>query len=114
MAVLEMLPEVIGAVELLRLVALAELVHVVQVLGAQVPVGGVVGELVAAVAAYVGGSGVHGRGVEGGVDAGECGAGPGVATEMERVLVALSLVFVFEAIGAVLACVLLFGLMSAA
>ncbi len=36
-AVLQMLPEVIGTEELLRLVALAELVDMVQVFGADVP-----------------------------------------------------------------------------
>lgn len=72
MAVLEMLAEVIGAVELLRLVTLAELVHVIQVLGPQIPVCGV-GELLTAVSANVGRGGMDGRGVEGCVDACEGG-----------------------------------------
>lgn len=55
MAVLEMLPEVVRAEEFLGLVALAEFVDGVEVLGAEVPVGtvGEVGEFFAAVAADV-------------------------------------------------------------
>ena len=107
--VLEVLAEMIRAEKLLRLVALAEFVHVVQVLGAKVPLRRV-GELVAAVAADVGA--VDAGLVEGCLGAGEGSAGPGVLSEVEGVLVALGFVFVFEAVGAVGACVLLFGFMQ--
>lgn len=46
--------------------------------------------------------------MEGGVDAGEGGAGPRVAAEVEGVLVPLGFVLVLEAVVAVLALVLLF------
>jgi len=106
MTVLEVLAEMIRAEKLLRLVAFAELVHVVQVLGAEVPLRRI-GELVAAVAADI--CAIDAGLVEGCSRAGEGSAGPGVLAEVEGVLVALGFVFVFEAVGTVCACVLLFG-----
>jgi len=50
--------------------------------------------------------------VKGSLEAWEGGAGPGVAAEMERVLVAFGFIFVFESVVAVLTCVLLFHLVS--
>ena len=50
MTVLEMLAKVVCAEELLGLIALAELVHVVEMVGARLPVGRAVGELLATVA----------------------------------------------------------------
>lgn len=105
MAVLEMLSEMIRAVKLLRLVAFTELVHVVEVLGADVPLWRV-WKLETAVAAGVG---TIGGAVEGGFDTGERSAGPGVFAEMERVLVAFGFVFVLEAVRAVAAHVLFLG-----
>ena len=107
MAVFQMLAEMIRPEEFLRLVAFAELVHVVEVVGADIPLRRVVGEFFSAIAAGVGVRGVGGR-VEGGFDAGEHGAGPGVLAQVEGVLVAFGFVFVFEAIRAVGAGVLLF------
>lgn len=53
MAVLEMLAEVIGAEEFLGLVALAKFVHVIQVVGPSLPVGGI-GKFFSAVPADIG------------------------------------------------------------
>ena len=50
--------------------------------------------------------------MKGSLEAWEGSAGPGVAAEMERVLVAFGFVFVFESVVAVLTCVLLFHLVS--
>lgn len=50
--------------------------------------------------------------MEGGLEASEGGAGPGVAAEMEGVLVALGFVFVLEPVVAILACVLFFHLVG--
>lgn len=50
--------------------------------------------------------------MEGGLEASKGGAGPGMAAEMEGILVALGFVFVFESVTAVLACVLLFHLVG--
>lgn len=115
MTMLQMLPEMIRTIKLLRIIALAELVHGSQMLKAVVPVWpGEIGEFLAAVpACIVGGTGagLAGRGdgaVEGGLEGWEGGAGPGVAAEVEGVLVAFCFVFVFEAVVAVLAGVLLF------
>lgn len=73
MAVFEMLSEMVGAEEFLRLVALAEFVHRRQVLDSSGPIrSGDVGEFVAAIAADVDvwRTGRGGR-VEGRFDAGE-------------------------------------------
>ena len=53
MAVLQVLSKVIGAEEFLGLIALAEFVHVIQVLGPSIPICGI-GELLTAITAYVG------------------------------------------------------------
>jgi hypothetical protein len=82
-AVLQVLPEVVGAVELLRIVALAELVHARQVLEPPIPVYlGVIWEVFAAVPAHIvrrtGASLVrwrHGSG-ERGLKTDECGTRP--------------------------------------
>ena len=49
MAMLEMLPKVVGSEELLCLIALAEFVDIGQMLTASIPVLGEIGELVATV-----------------------------------------------------------------
>lgn len=110
MAMLEMLAEVVSAIELLRVIALAKLVHSRQVLEATVPVWPrKIWELFTAVpAGIVGGTragltGWRGGAVEGGLETWQCGAGPGMASQMEGVLVSFCFVFVFEAVVAVLA-----------
>lgn len=50
--------------------------------------------------------------MEGGLETWKCGAGPGVAAEMEGVLVAFGFVLVLESVVAVLACILLFHLVG--
>lgn len=52
--------------------------------------------------------------MEGGLEAWEGGAGPGMAAQVEGVLVSFCFVFVFEAVIAVLACVLLFHFVGTA
>ena len=103
-AVFEVLPEMVGSEEFLGLVAFAELVHRGQVLEATAPIGRRrIGEFLAAVTAHV-----HarrrrrGRGVKGGFVVGEVGTRPGVAAEVEAVLVPLGFVFVLEPVLAVL------------
>ena len=105
MAVLQMLPEVIGAEEFLRLVTLPELVYVVQVLGPNVPLWRV-GELLSAITAGIDVA-FAGRCVIGGLNTRQDGAGPGVFAEMKGILVAFCFVLVFEPVGAVGAGVLL-------
>ena len=131
MAMLQMLPKMICTEELLALITLAELVDIRQVNDAFLPVGsGDVGEFLPAVAAdvhggyVVGGGGklgirivrvvwCGGGGVEGAfISVGKGGTGPRVAADVEGVLVAFGFVFVLEFVVAVLAVVLLFGLVG--
>lgn len=107
MAVLQMLSEVICAEELLGLVALAELVRMVQMLCSGVPVGGV-RKLLATESAYVGGGWTSRGRVKCSLYASERSTRPGVSPQMQRILVAFSLVLVLEPIRAILANVLLF------
>lgn len=109
MTVFQVLAEVICAVELFGLIALAEFVDLGQMLGPGFPVCGV-GEFLTTVAANVCRRGMPVGGVERCWDASdlEGRAGPRVSTEMQRVLVPLGLVLVLEAIRTVLALVLLF------
>lgn len=103
-AVFQVLAEVVCAEELLRLVALAELVDVVEVLGASLPARGI-GEFFATIAADIRATTGHGL-VEGGLRACEGGARPGMVTQMKRVLVTLSFVLVLEPVRAVSAAIL--------
>jgi hypothetical protein len=112
-AVLQVLSEVVGAEELLRLVALAKLVHVSQMLKARLPVGRR-GKLLAAVAARVRGGRLVRRRVEGRLEVRQRRARPRVAAQVQAVLVPLRLVLVLEAIIAVCACVLLLRTMNSA
>jgi len=134
-AVLEVLPEVVGPVELLARVALAELVHVLEVPDARLPVrvgdvppspspsagrrGGGGGmssrarELLAAIPTHVGVAGTRGAVVEGALVARQRGARPAVPPNVEGVLVALGLVLVLEAVAAEGAFELLFGFVGA-
>lgn len=128
MAVLEVLPEVVGPPKLLGDVALAELVHLLQVLRPGFPVlvcnlpstvgretreASGPGKIPAAVAAAVGLAGTGGAVVEGVLEGEHGAARPAVAAEVERVLVALGFVLVLEAVGAELALVLFFGFVGA-
>ena len=107
MAMLQVLAKVIGAEELLGLVAFAKLMHVIQVLGPSVPIRGI-GELLTAITAYVGCCRVGWRGVKGRTHTSERSARPRMPPKMERVLVSFGLVLVLESVRAVLARVLLF------
>lgn len=110
MAVLEVLTEVIGAEELLGLVAFAKFVNMVEMLSARFPARWV-GELFTAVATNVRAVASHG-GVKGGFWPGERGAGPGMTTQMKGVLVAFGFVLVFEAVRTVSAAILFLGLVQ--
>lgn len=101
----------IGAEEFLGLVALAELVHVIQMFGPSVPIRGK-WELLTAITADVGYARMGCGGVEGRVHARERSARPRVTPKMERILVPFGLVLVLEPVGAELASVLLFQLVD--
>ena len=118
MAVFEMLSEMIGSVEFFGLVALAKLVHVGEVVDASVPIrlwavrkflsteaAGVCQRAVGSLRRRVGGR------VECGFVTRNGGARPRVPSKMQRVLVSLGFILVFEAIVAVLTGVLLLHLM---
>jgi hypothetical protein len=107
MAVLQMLSEVVCAEEFLGLVALAKLVRMVQMLCSDVPVGRV-GELLATESADVGRGWTSRRRVKRSLYASERSTRPGVSPQVQRILVAFSLVLVLEPIWAILANVLLF------
>lgn len=109
MAVLQMLSKMVGAKEFFSLVTLSKLVHVVQVFSPSVPVGRQ-WEFFAAVPANVGHARVRWGRMESGMDTSKRGARPRMTSQMQRVLVSFGLVFVFEAIWAELACVLLLQL----
>lgn len=117
-AVLQVLPEMIGPVEFLACVALPELVHILQVVDAQFPVR--VGnessrgrcrvprasELLATIPANVCVAGAGGAIVECPLVARQCRARPAMATDMQRVLVSFGLVLVLETVAAKRALVL--------
>lgn len=124
-----MLPKVIGAIELLALVALAELMNVCQVFASCQPVGlRKIGKLFATIPTHVERGDRAGRvlrlnmaacvgrscraRVEGGFKvAFERCARPGVTAKVQRILVPLRFVLIFEPVVAVLTNVLFFGLM---
>lgn len=110
MAVFEVLTEVVGAEELLRLVALSKLMHVVEVFGAKIPPRRV-GKFFATVTTDICTIASHGL-VEGCFCTSKCSAGPGVASQVKGVLVAFCFILVFEAVGAVSTAILLFGLVQ--
>lgn len=119
----QVLAEVVGAVELLGLVAFAVFVHLVQVLRAFIPVGWVVGKLFTAVPAQIKGrlrrlrlAHVVGRWKhvggeeEGGIVAGgQGGTGPRVTAQVQGVLMPFGFILVLESIVAILTSVLLLG-----
>jgi hypothetical protein len=102
-----MLSEVICTEKLLCLVTLAKLVRVIQMLCPGIPVRGI-RELFATEATLVGCSWEGWIGVECSLHARQRRAWPGMSSQMQRILVAFSLILVFEPIRAVLAYVLLF------
>ena len=126
MAVLEMLAEMVGAVELLARVAFAKFVRILEmddallqvlvrdetavlVPGRPCPL-----KLLAAIPAAVGLARVGRALVESSLVARQRRAGPAVPADVERVLVALGFVLVLEPIAAEGAFVLLFGGVGAA
>jgi hypothetical protein len=113
MAMLQMLSKVIGAEKLLGLIALSKFVHVIQMLAAGVPIGRQ-WEFFTAISANIGHARMSWRGVESGLDACKRSARPRMTSQVERVLVSLGLVLIFEAIGTELAGVLLLELVDAA
>ena len=115
MAVLQVLPEVVGPPEFLP-IAFAVLVYTRHVLEPALPVRGrEVGKPLATVAANVVGRAVQGygfvrgRGRERRFVVRDGGARPRVAAEMQRLLMSLRLIFIFEPDIAILAAVLLFA-----
>ena len=110
MAVFEMLTEVVGAEEFLCLVALSELVHVVEMFCAKIPARRV-GELFATIATNICTIASHGL-MEGCFCTSKCSARPRVASQVKGVLVAFCFVLVFEAVGTVSTAILLFGLVQ--
>ena len=126
MAMLEMLTEVIGTEEFLRLIALAKFVGHVQVTGSIIPVRcWLVAKFLTAIAASVicrgygfwltryGGSTWKLRGGKKSrnIIRSEDGAGPGMATEMQGILVAFHFILILEAISTVCTTILLLSLM---
>lgn len=121
MTVLQMLPEVIGTEEFFRVVALPKFMVLHQMVNSCLPITfqGSFGvhsmlacsspsKLFAAVPASIRFSGAGWRVVESGAIVGQSGAGPRMTPEMEGILMSFSLIFVLEAIFAVLAFILLF------
>ena len=104
---LQVLSEMICTEELFRLVALAKLMGVIKMLCSRIPVRRV-GKLFAAEATKVGCSWSGVIGMKRSVDASERSARPRMSSQMQRILMALSLIFVFEPIRAILTDVLLF------
>jgi hypothetical protein len=102
-----MLSEVICTEKLLCLVTLAKFVRVVQMLCPGIPVRGI-RELFATEATQIGCSWAGWIGVKCSVHSRQRRARPGMSSQMQRILVAFSLILVFEPIRAVLAYVLLF------
>ena len=114
MAMFQVLPKVIGAEELLRLVALAEFVDVIEVFPSSVPVSGI-GEFLSTVPAevysrlYKAGRVV--RWMKRGLDSSQSGARPAMPSEMQGVLMSLCLIFVLKTVRTVLTDVLLLEFM---
>lgn len=123
-AVLEVLAEVVGTVELLARVALAKLVHVLEMTDPVLPVlvadanSGLglpgSGKLIPAVPANVGFAGPCGAVVERPLIASQRRTRPAVPPNVEGILVPFSLILVFEAVSAKRALVLFLGLVSSA
>lgn len=100
-----MLAEMVGAEELLRLVALSKLMDVIQVLRADVPLGWI-RELLATVAARVHTIAIE-RSMERSFYARKSGTAPRMTPQMQGVLVSFSFILVLEAVRTVCAGVLL-------
>lgn len=99
MGMLEMLAKVVGAEELLRLVALSKFVHLIKMLCSNIPLWWI-GKLFAAIAAEISATRRLG-GMESGLSACKNSTAPAMAAKMEGVLVSLGFVFVLEAVRAV-------------
>lgn len=109
--VLQVLPEVVGAVKLFRLIAFSKFMLCSEMLNAGVPLSRD-GEFFSAVAAYVCKIGSVSRRMECRliITRQRC-ARPRVFPQVERVLVPFRFILVFESVVAVLAAILLFHLM---
>ena len=106
MGVLKMLAEVVGAEELFRLIALAEFMLLTQMLGSDVPVWRI-REFLAAVSAHIVSRRVDVRRVECGRNPTKCCARPRMLPQMQRILMTLGFVFIFESVWTVSTLVLL-------
>ena len=119
MAVFEVLAEMVGAVEFFGLIAFAKFMHFGQVFDPAI-LGwlGMICKLFSIISADVmgrAGRGMcrrQGRRVKGGLKSGNRGTRPRMASQVEGVLMAFCLVFVFETVVAELASVLLLHLMG--
>lgn len=111
MAVLQVLSEMVSPEELLRLVALAKFVHMVEMLGPQIPLWWV-GEFLATVSTHIM-SAASRRGVKGGLDTSKSSTRPTVTSQVQGVLMSLGFILVFEPVRTVSTCVLLFRFVQA-
>ena len=103
---LQMLAKMIRPEEFLGLVTLSKFMHVIQVLGSDIPVGRI-WELLTAITAHIGCRRVVLRGVECRMYPRKRSARPRVTTEMKGILVSFGLIFILESVSAVLTSVLL-------
>lgn len=114
MAVLEVLAEMIGSVELLARVALAEFVHILEMANTVVPVLFLFpapGKLLTAVSTNIRLTEPCGAVMKRAFVRGQGRAGPAVTPDMERILMPLGFVLVLEPVAAECAAVLFLGLM---
>jgi hypothetical protein len=103
---LQMLPEMIGAEELFRLVAFAEFVHVIEMFWSRFPISRI-REFFTTVTTDIGCSGAGRWRMKSSMDTRKGRTRPRMSAEMQRVLMAFCFVLVFETIWTVLANVLL-------
>lgn len=114
MAVLEVLAEMIGSVELLARIALAEFVHILEMANTVVPVLFLFpapGKLLTAVSTNIRLTESCGAVMKSAFVPGQGRAGPAVPPDMERVLMPLGFVLVLEPVAAECTAVLFLGLM---
>ena len=103
---LQMLAEVVGAEKLFGLIALAKLMLLTQMLGSHIPVWWI-RKFLATVSAHIARRRMDVRGVECGRNPTKGCARPRMLAQMQRVLMTLGLVFIFESIWTVSTLVLL-------
>lgn len=112
MCMFEMLSKMIRTEKLFRLVALSVFVTKIQMLSALFPIWRIF-ELLAAISTGVGCGWSWGSRVKGRARISQNRTGPGKLADVQRILVPLGLILVFESIRAKLTAVLLFRFMSA-